>query len=250
MKAILTAAALLAITCTTKGQENDLPPVKYTSNKGWSIYAIVQPLWYHQESLNNRLSQNGLPGFQRLTVPLGLGFSYLFKTGTELSLDVVGTSAHRSTPESASYIFSSSLGMADFSVRQSVAKINQAKLYAMAGLGGSDQVINIERKNTNVTSFNDAIVTNNVTRLIQSDGYLSLGIGIRALANEDERKAVTEYAMIEAGYRHQLGETWWQNGFTLLEGGPNAVLRQFYIAFKYGAFLKGKQKARSKNKSN
>ncbi|MBM3440028.1 MAG: hypothetical protein FJX94_04130 [Bacteroidetes bacterium] len=250
MKAIVTTAAMLAILFTTKGQENDLPPAKYTTNKGWSIYAIVQPLYYHQESLNNRLSQNGLPGFQRLTLPLGIGFSYLFKTGTELSLDLVTTSAHRSTPESASYLFSSSLGMADFSVKQSVAKINQATIYAMAGLGGSNQVMSIERKNTTVTSFNNAILTNNVTQLIQSDEYLSFGIGIRALADEDERKAVTEYAIIEAGYRHQIGETWWQTQFMMLDNGPNAALRQFYISFKYGAFLKGKQKSKSRKNRN
>jgi hypothetical protein len=168
---------------------------------------------------------------------MGLGISYLFKTGTEIGLDV--TSSSKTNTSDLFHITTTPLAY-DFVVRQNILSIVEGlQLYAMAGGGGFEQFMTIERPTPVVNQFQQALLTSNVARFTQATEGIVFGLGLKIIDSEQKKTQITDYAAFELGYRIQYGKTWWYNNFYDLNNGPEADLRQFYISFKWGGFIKG-----------
>lgn len=209
----------------------------YSNKKGFGIYGIVQPMWFKQTALNQRLTAANLPQLSKFNWQMGLGISYLFKTGTEIGLDV--TSSSKTNTSDQFHITTTPLAY-DFVVRQNILSIVEGlQLYAMAGGGGFEQFMTIERPTPVVNQFQQALLTSNVARFTQATEGIVFGLGLKIIDSEQKKTQITDYAAFELGYRIQYGKTWWYNNFYDLNNGPEADLRQFYISFKWGGFIKG-----------
>jgi hypothetical protein len=240
MKTSVLVSAMMLIFFTTSAQNPGPAEPSYNSKKGFGIYAIVQPMWFKQTALNQRLTAANLPQLSKFNWQMGLGISYLFKTGTELGLDV--TSSSKTNTSDQFHITTTPIAY-DFVVRQNILSIVQGlQLYAMAGGGGFEQNMSIERPTPIVNQFQQALLTNNVARFTQATEGIVFGLGLKIIDSEQKKTQLTDYAAFELGYRIQYGKTWWYNNFYDLNNGPEADLRQFYISFKWGGFIKGKNK--------
>lgn len=237
-KAGLITALMLSV-FSAMSQQKETPEKRFTSKKGFSVYAGIQPMIDEQKALNESLTNAALPGISNFNLLFGLGTSYLFKTGTELALDVAVRNNQKATQ---AYKMNTTPLAYDFVVRQSLFGINDADFYVAAGAGGFEQYFNIERITPVPTSFNQALSAPNAVALAQFSEYMVFGLGLRMIDNNGLEKAFTQYAAIEIGYRHQFGNTLWNNYFHEINDGPEARLRQFYMSFKFGGMMKGKNK--------
>ncbi len=237
MKKSIIINAMMLIFFTASAQNPGPAEPSYSSKKGFGIYAIVQPMWYKQTALNQRLTAANLPQLSKFNWQMGLGISYLFKTGTEIGLDV--TVSSKTNTSDLFHITITPLTY-DFVVRQNIISLVPGlQLYAMAGGGGFEQFMSIERPTPVVNQFQQALLTSNVARFTQATEGVVFGLGLKIIDPDGKQKQVTEYSAFELGYRIQYGKTWWYNNFYDLNNGPEADLRQFYISFKWGGFIKG-----------
>jgi hypothetical protein len=240
MKTSVLVSAMMLIFFAASAQNSGPAEPSYTSKKGFGIYAIVQPMWFKQTALNQRLTAANLPQLSKFNWQMGLGISYLFKTGTEIGLDV--TSSSKTNTSDLFHITTTPLAY-DFVVRQNILSIVEGlQLYAMAGGGGFEQFMTIERPTPVINQFQQALLTSNVARFTLATEGVVFGLGLKIIDSEQKKTQITDYAAFELGYRIQYGKTWWYNNFYDLNNGPEADLRQFYISFKWGGFIKGKNK--------
>lgn len=235
----LMTLAVSLLCCETFAQVNGLAKNKYTSQKGFGFYALVQPSWYNQTALNERLATIGAGKMGKFSLSMGLGVSYLFKTGTELALDVA--MFHRNYTNETYQLQAFPVNY-DFVIRQSLFSLRDAKVYVLAGAGGFEQAVTIERPVAANAAFNQVLAANNASRMTQMNDYFLAGLGLRFPTNENADKQVGEYVAMELGYRHQMGDSWWNTHFAELNNSPDASFRQFYLSFKFGLFVKGKKK--------
>jgi hypothetical protein len=237
MKKSIIISAMMLIFFTASAQNPGPAEPSYSNKKGFGIYVIVQPMWYKQTALNQRLTDANLPQLSKFNWQMGLGISYLFKSGTEVGLDV--TSSSKTNTSDLFHITTTPLAY-DFVVRQNIISLVPGlQLYAMAGGGGFEQFMTIERPNPVVNQFQQALLTSNVARFTQATEGVVFGLGLKIIDSEQKKTQITDYAAFELGYRIQYGKTWWYNNFYDLNNGPEADLRQFYISFKWGGFIKG-----------
>lgn len=223
----------------TFAQVNEPAKTRYTAKKGFGLYALVQPAWYNQTALNERLATIGAGKMGKFSLSMGLGVSYLFKTGTELALDLA-MFQRRYTNETL--LLQASPVNYDFVIRQSLFSVRDAKVYVLAGAGGFEQAVTIERPVAADANFNQVLAANNASRVTQMNDYFLAGLGLRFTADENTSKPVGDYVAMELGYRHQMGDSWWNTHFTELNNSPDASFRQFYLSFKFGLFVKAKKK--------
>jgi hypothetical protein len=235
----LMTLAVSLLCCETFAQVNEPAKNKYTSQKGFGFYALVQPSWYNQTALNERLATIGGGKMGKFSLSMGLGVSYLFKTGTELALDVA--MFHRNYTNETYQLQAFPVNY-DFVIRQSLFSLRDAKVYVLAGAGGFEQAVTIERPVAANAAFNQVLAANNASRMTQMNDYFLAGLGLRFPTNENADKQVGEYVAMELGYRHQMGDSWWNTHFAELNNSPDASFRQFYLSFKFGLFVKGKKK--------
>lgn len=235
----LMTLAVSLLCCETFAQVNEPAKNKYTSQKGFGFYALVQPSWYNQTALNERLATIVAGKMGKFSLSMGLGVSYLFKTGTELALDVA--MFHRNYTNETYQLQAFPVNY-DFVIRQSLFSLRDAKVYVLAGAGGFEQAVTIERPVAANAAFNQVLAANNASRMTQMNDYFLAGLGLRFPTNENADKQVGEYVAMELGYRHQMGDSWWNTHFAELNNSPDASFRQFYLSFKFGLFVKGKKK--------
>lgn len=240
MRYVFLMTLAVSLLCSeTLAQVNEPAKNKYTAQKGFGFYALVQPSWYNQTALNERLATIGAGKMGKFSLSMGLGVSYLFKTGTELALDVA--MFHRNYTNETYQLQAFPVNY-DFVIRQSLFSLRDAKVYVLAGAGGFEQAVTIERPVAANAAFNQVLAANNASRMTQMNDYFLAGLGLRFPTNENADKQVGEYVAMELGYRHQMGDSWWNTHFAELNNSPDASFRQFYLSFKFGLFLKGKKK--------
>lgn len=245
MKQLIVSVILFFSCLHVVSQTPNEPERKFTTKKGFALYALLQPMWQNQDALNQRLATVNLPNIRSYNGQMGIGFSYLFKTGTELALDVSSSARTLSTP---TYHMNISPISYDFVIRQSLIAIHrEMQAYVLVGGAGFEQHISIERPTPVTQQFNQVLATNNVSRFSQSNDGILFGIGIRGISENERSKNVSEYFAIELGYRTQLGYMGWNTFYHMLENSPEADIRQFYLSIKLGAFLKAREKSRKKS---
>ena len=237
MKTSVLVSAMMLIFFAASAQNSGPAEPSYSSKKGFGICVIVQPMWYKQTALNQRLTTANLPQLSIFNWQMGLGFSYLFKTGTEIGFDV--TVSSKTDTSDLFHIITTTPLSYDFVVRQNILSIVEGiQLYAMAGGGAFQQFMTIEKPTPVVNQFQQALLTNNVARFTQETEGIVFGLGLKIIDSEQKQTQLTEYAAFELGYRIQYGKTLWYNNFYDLNNGPKANLRQFYISCKLGGFIK------------
>jgi hypothetical protein len=211
----------------------------FRNDRGVTVHMLVQPSWQNNSVFNKQLETIGYPTQNSFGLHLGIGASYLFKTGTSVGLEYA---IHPTQKQANGNSTKLNQHLFLFTVKQYIVDLHRARLFiSLSGMGLEEQYT-FNRQMSPPSSLVNALTTPNTTRFNRYADGIRGSIGITFKGENGLTHRITDFVEMETGYRMHVGTPFYTSGEADLPALSGDSFRQFYIAFRGGLFIRKKKK--------
>lgn len=228
---------LVIFFCTQLHAQELSRPAAYSDKKGLTLSLLVQPTRQSQTVFDTQLQSLGFPSQTPFGLLLGIGATYLFKTGTAVGYEFAYFSNNRERNGNRTQI---QPHLYSINVKQYVSDWQKARLFVGTAVVIIDEHYTFSQQTAAPATLAQAITDRNAAQLKRHTGALGVSMGITFKGYNAPTERLTDFVEMEAGYRFHVEKPYYTAQNFEINGLSGDRFRQFYISFRAGVFVRGR----------